>query len=381
MFTPFRKLLFCLSILIMALPHPVLSQYTLDKTGTLQINSLIPLEIIDFHPEKNLYLGYFKTPEGLKLALAYGKGEIMIQKVLVGQGPNQISTTANCIAFSKDGDVWVQSPFEIVLFDQKLNVKARSKYPSGTNTQIYGRMEVFNYFYPKRGSSHFSFLTIPTGTSRYLDRRDFRTSHLIEIYNPELEKLYEIAPVSERQLSSKLDKSIGVMYFPVYALDDEAKKLYLTASIDKEITIYNLTTGNLENRVKISHGEFKSLEKNPISTESLPSYKNRINLSGKNHKIHLLDHGLIILEYIREIPQGIYENKLEETPNYHHFKDPGYHRLIAFDKTKQLTGDLSLPENGKLMISLPGNRLLFQIENPDVEEDFIRYEIYQMVKN
>ena len=381
MFTPFRKHFFCLSILILVLPEPGLSQYSLDKTGTFQINSLFPLEIVDFYPEKNLYLGYFKTPEGLKFTLANGNGEIMVQKVLVGQGPNQISTTANCMAFSKDGDVWVQSPFEIVLFDQKLNVKARSKYPSGTNTQIYGRMEVFNYFYPKKGSLHFSFLTIPSGTSRYLDRRDFRTSYLIEIYEPELEKLYEIAPVSDRQLSNKLDKSIGVMYFPVYALDDEAKKLYLTASIDKEITIYNLTTGNLENRVKISHGEFKSLEKNPISTESLPSYKNRINLSGKNHKIHLLDHGLIILEYIREIPQGIYENKLEETPNYHHFKDPGYHRLIAFDKTKQLTGDLSLPENGKLMISLPGNRLLFQIENPDVEEDFIRYEIYQIVKN
>jgi len=381
--TPLRKLVLFtyLSALLSAYPLLGFTQYSFEKKAAFKINSFFPVEIIDFYPEKKLYLGYFKSPEGLKITIVNDNGEMMAQKILVGQGPNQVSTAANCMAFSKDGDIWVQSPFEIVLYDQKLNVKARSKYQSGTNTQIFGRMEVFNYFYPQMNSLQFSFLTIPTGTSRYLGGKDFRSSHLIEIYEPQNERLYEIAPVSEREISDKLDKSIGAMYFPVFALDDKTNKLYLTTSFDKEITVYDLSTGLLKSRIEISHEKFKSLDNNPISTASLPSFKNRINLAGKNHRILLLERGLILLEYIREISPAAYENNLAGAPQYHHFRDPAYHQLIVFDESQQLTEDLSLPVNGKLMISLPGNRLLIQIENPDVEEDFIRYEIYQIVKN
>jgi hypothetical protein len=53
--------------------------------------------------------------------------------------------------------------------------------------------------------------------------------------------------------------------------------------------------------------------------------------------------------------------------------------LILFDSAKQLSGDIALPKNGKLMTSLPGDRLLFQIIDPDVEEDFILYSIYEVV--
>ena len=86
------------------------------------------------------------------------------------------------------------------------------------------------------------------------------------------------------------------------------------------------------------------------------------------------------MDYIREIAYEAFENKRAEDPKYHHFQDPNYHRLIFFDRTKQLSGDIPLPKNGKLMIALPGNRLLFKIENPEVEEDFVRYEIYEVVK-
>lgn len=140
MVTLHRKLVFfvCLSVLMPSFPKHGFTQYTFEKQEEFQINSFFPVKIIDFYPEKKLYLGYFSSPEGLKFTIVNDKGEMIIQKILVGQGPNQVSTAANCMAFSKDGDIWVQSPFEIVLYDQKLNVKARSKYPSSTNTQIYG---------------------------------------------------------------------------------------------------------------------------------------------------------------------------------------------------------------------------------------------------
>jgi hypothetical protein len=120
------------------------------------------------------------------------------------------------------------------------------------------------------------------------------------------------------------------------------------------------------------------LNKNLITKSDFPSY-GRVSLGPKNHKLFLLDGGKIVLDYIREIPYGTYEKKISDDPTYHHFQDPSYHRLILFNSSKQLSGDIALPKNGKLMTSLAGDRLLFQIIDPDVEEDFIRYSIYKVV--
>ncbi|MCH7402311.1 hypothetical protein ACFOUP_03570 [Belliella kenyensis] len=369
-----------LNIFFITFPFYAHSQYKLEKTEEFIINSLYPIEILDYYPKTRLYLGYLRTPDGLKVCLVNHEGKIIVQKVLVGEGPNQIATASNSMAFSKEGEIWVQSPTEIVLFDQKLDIKARTKYQPGTNVQIYGRMEYFEYYYSQNTSSSFIFSTIPSGTSRYLDGRDFITSHLIEFLDLKRGKLFELASVSERNKFERLDKSIGSIYFPIYKIDKSNNKLFLTTSLDDEIIIYDLNSHKLELRLKIQHGEFKLLNSERISLSSLPSYKGRINLSSRNHKIFLLDGGKIVLDYIREIPFGIYEKKIAENPTYHHFQDPNYHRLIVFDGTKQVSEDIELPVNNKLMTALPGNRLLFQIVDSEVEEDFIQYVIYEVVK-
>ena len=93
-----------------------------------------------------------------------------------------------------------------------------------------------------------------------------------------------------------------------------------------------------------------------------------------------MDNGLIALEYIREIPFGTYEKQIADDPHYHHFQDPRYHRLILFDEKKQLSSDLLVPANGKIKTTLPGARFLVKIENPEVEEDFIRYGIFKLLR-
>ncbi|EKB48112.1 MULTISPECIES: hypothetical protein [Cyclobacteriaceae] len=360
-------------------PFIAFSQNLLQKKGEFKINSLSPIEILDYHSETQYFLGYTRTIDGLNLCLINGDGEIIIQKKLVGEGPDRVKTSINCVAFSEEGEVWVQSPSEIVLLDQNFNIKTRTKYQSGTNIQIYGRIEYLEYYYPQNSFSKFTFSTIPNGTSAYLDGRDFRTSHLIEFLDLELEKLFEIGPVSERGNFKLLDKSIGSIYFPIFTIDRVNKKLFLTASLDDEITIYDLKSQKLESRIKINHNEFKILNSGRIALSRLPSYDNRINLGARNHKIFSLEDGLMLLEYIQEIPSGIYEQKKALDSEYHHFKDPYYHKLILFNENKQLSEDIPMPNNGKLMISMPKNQLLFQIVDPEVEEDFIRYEIFEIV--
>jgi len=372
---------FLLLLILIFQPSTVFSQYKLQQISGFKIDSFLPVEIIDYHPQSKLYLGYINNPKNTEIVLINEEGEIIIQKVLVGEGPNQSSSTLNSMAFTDIGDIWIQTTFQILLYDQKLNLKKRDKYFAGSTMYLYGYMRIFPYFFRNDTQSGFSFITNPSGITQSTSGKDFSEKKLLEIFELDQERLYEMAPISERSLFKNLHHSIYALYKPVFTIDKNNKLIYLTAALDNEITVYNLITQRLESRIKIEHGEFKALKNASISDKTLPSYNNIITLTAKNDNIFLLDGGIIVLDYIREIPYGTYEKKKADDPTYHHFTDPSYHRLIIFDSIKQLTGDLPMPFNGKLMMGLPGNRLLVQMINPEVEEDSIRYGVFKVVKN
>lgn len=374
------SLAFVFSLSMLFLPTDSFSQFQLEKVEEFKINSLLPVVIVDYHPESKLYLGYISDSKGTRIVLIDEQGDFVINKVLVGEGPNQSSAAFNAMAFTEEGDIWLQTPYQLFLYDQKLNVKNKIRYLSGTKMHIYGRMEFFAYFYQNQSQSSLSFITTPSGTNSTRPDRE-NSSDLIEIYEVEKEELYKMAPALDRSMNKKFDKStINNLHSIIYKIDPKKKKLFLTTNLDNEITIYDLTSRKLESRIKINHGEFNMLNKSLITESDFQGY-GRTSLGAKNHKLFLLDEGMFVLDYIREIPYGTYEKKIAEDRTYHHFQDPAYHRLILFDGSKQLSADIPLPTNEKVTMTLPGNRLLVQLINPDVEEDFIRYGIYQVVES
>ena len=364
------------------LPNDSFSQYQLEKVEEFIINSLLPVVIVDYDPESKLYLGYISNSKGTRIVLIDEDGDFVINKVLVGEGPNQSSAPFNAMAFTDDGDIWLQTAFQLFLYDQKLNIQKKIRYQSGRKVHIYGRMEFFPYFYQNESASSFSLITNLTNTNSFHPDPDVvNPTTLIEINFVEKDELSRLAPVSDRAMYKVFDKSLFAdLYSIIYTIDRKKRKLYLTTKIDNEITVYDLVSRKLESRIKINHGEFKMLEKSVISLSDIPSHEMN-SLAPKNNKLFFLDEGMIVLDYIREIPYGTYESKKADDPTYHHFEDPAYHRLILFEGTKQISGDIPLPTNGKVTMALPGNRLLIQLINPDVEEDFIRYGIYKVVES
>lgn len=380
---PHRKLTtFGLLILIsLAGQTNSFAQYALEKVKEFKINSLYPVKLIDYYPQEGIYLGYTdKSSQGMDIVLVNEEGEIIIEKNMQGEGPEQYVSTLNCLGFSDEGDIWVQTPFEVLRYNHKLKLKERIRYPSSIRTHIYGKLELFPYFFKDNLESGFSFVTHPSGASKYIiPNVDFRKTSLLEVYHFKENRSYEIMPVAERPLYKYLDRSLGPIYFPIYVIDRGGSTLYLTASLDNELTVFDLNTNKTESRIAIDHGEFNSLSSKSITSKSIPSY-NHIMLGAKNHKVYKLDGALIALEYIREIPYGTYERKIADNPGYHHFSDPNYHKLIVFDQTRQVSKDLPVPANGTITTSLPNNRFLVLIENPEVEEDFIRYGIFELAK-
>lgn len=113
--------------------------------------------------------------------------------------------------------------------------------------------------------------------------------NLIEIYTPNIDKLFKIAPATDRKMYKRFSNSlISSLYFIKYTIDNSNNRLYLTTRLDDEITVYNLDTHMLLARLKVNHGEFNVLGVSSISRQDLPSIDG-ISLGAKNHQLFLLN--------------------------------------------------------------------------------------------
>jgi WD40 repeat protein len=354
------------------------AQYKLEKVKEFQINSLNSIDIVDYDPKQKRYLGVEKT-KGFVVIILDEKGNILQRKNLEGQGPGQFRTAINCLGYSDENGIWILTPNQVLYFNYELNFHKERKIHPKNMFYVDGLTEPISYFYRKTTGNSLAFIPYPSSTSLFVRPQDFRNENLIEIYDSKLEKSYYLAPVADRPLSQKLDKSLNAIYKPIFSLDRKNDKLFVTASLDNEITVIDVQSGKTLSKIKINHDEFKSIKMPSLSAKTLSSY-NQYTLTSLNRKLLHLDNGLLVLNYVREIPYGTFEQKIGEDKTYHHFRDPDYHRLIIFDQEKQLSEDLQIPY-GEIKISLPGNSILIKLLNPEEEEDFIRYGIFELVRN
>lgn len=374
------SVIYLLSFSLFSWPSFSNAQYKLEKVKSFTVESFYPVEIVDYFPKDGLYLGYINSTEGKRIVLINEEGDFISNKILEGDGPNKSSAPFNAMSFAEDGTIYLQSFSFIYRYDQNLNLLDKFSYPSSTSIRIFGRMEFFSYFKLPGSNSNISFITNPSDTNSFRPGNDSETE-LIEVFHKGTEESIKLAPVTDRIMYSRFDKSLlADLYFIIYKLDPKSRKLYLTTKTDSEILVYDLFSKKLDSRIEIKHGEFPILQKSKISRNDFKTNV-RIALGAKNHKLFSLEGDKIVLDYIQEIPYGTYEQKIAEDPTYHHFQDPNYHRLIIFEGTTQVSGDIKLPVNGKLMTALPENRLLFQLIDPDIEEDFIRFGIYELIKS
>jgi hypothetical protein len=302
-------------------------------------------------------------------------GKVLVSEKLQGEGPNQIVESINQIAFAEDGTIWVHSSQNLYKYDQNLKKVNKIAFRSKYNVTLYSPKKL-TYFYENGVKGDNSFISQPSGYSTFFGFTDFLKENLIEVFNPKNEKTYNFAPVSGRSNFSKLDPSIESIYAPVYSLDKGRGKLYLTTTLDDEISIFDLRTKKKTESFKISHESFPVLESSKISLKNITS-SGPINLGAKNDNIYILSDGTVLVEYIKAISPENYEQKLTANHNYHHFGDPSYHRIILIRNGKQIGGDISFPY-GEISLLFPDDTLLIKLINPDEEEDFTRYGIFEL---
>src|SRR5690606_28903869 len=344
--------------------------YRLEKEKEFLIHSIPSVELLDYYPEDRLYLGYTITPGGNEITLVNEDGEIVLSRNMQGEGPGQHSSNLSCLGFSENGDIWAMTSVQVLRYDQNLKLLDNFFYMPNFMITLYSSLKKFSYFRKDTNRMEIAYPVIPSGVGRYRPE-DYDTGRLLEIYDQRQGRSKEIVPISKRRITEEFLEMARGFYAPVHVLNAENAKLFLTGTFDNEITVYDLNADSVAGSIDIYHGDPNAVEPPAtIGTHTLSSNPENWLLTSMNIGIHNLDDGMIALEYL----MGVSVNP-NPPVNLNSEIHPviSRNRFILFDQNRQLSGDLTIPEQGKVMTSLPGNRLLLKAVNPDVEEDFIRY--------
>lgn len=356
------------------------AQVKLEKVNEFRIASFETFDIVDYDPEKKNYLAYAPRVSGFEVVVIDEKGRVLSKKNLQGQGPEQFNSALNFLGFSGSENILVITPNELINYDNQLNYKGRKKLLVEDIFVTSRLTSAPIFYYPEDTQGKQVYAVAPSLTSVFMTVSSLENQFLVKFFDPDSNKQISFLPLKDRSIYGKLDKSVYPMYAPIVTIDRNKKTLYATATLDGEISVMDIPSGKVISTIKINHGKFGSFNKFPVSDRSLSSYS-QYTLASMNQKLVSIEDGIFVLDYVREIEKEVFERNYQEDPKYHHFQDPKYHRMIFFDEKIQLSNDIPMPKNGKLMISLPGNRLLFKIVDPEVELDFIRYEVYKVVLN
>ena len=345
--------------------------YHLDKEKEFLIHSLASVELLDYYPPDGLFLGYTVTPGGNEISLVNEEGEILLSRNMQGEGPEQYPSNLSSLAFSETGEIFAMTSVHVLRYDQNLRLLERFSYEPKFMINLYSLLKKFSYFRKDTNRKGITFTVVPSGVSRYYasgSGSDYKAAKLLELYNQRDGSSKEIVPISERRITEEFYRTAGGSYAPVYVLDAETSKLFLTGTFDNEITIYDLKADTVVGGMDIYHGDPNAVEPpTPIGSHTLSSTPENWLLTPMNKSIHKLDNGLIVLEYLTGASINPYPRKglLNEI-----HPDIYRNRLILFDQSRQLSRDLTIPEQGIVMTSLPGNRLLVKTVNTEKEGGF-----------
>jgi hypothetical protein len=359
--------------------YPSLETYQLEKESEFSVNSLTNLELLDYFPKDKIYLGYSTTGKGKEIILVDESGQILINQNLQGEGPEQHSSNLSSLGFSETGNIWVMTGVEVLLYNQSLKLIERFKYQPGNVINLYSVSKKFSYHKNDSNSTNISFATIPSGTSIFHPKsyENFDQANLFEIYNQKTKSKIEFSPLNERQVTKDFLEIAGGFYGPVYFIDSEDSKLYLTATFDNEITIYDLSQQTMIDKITIYYADPRSVKLyEKLYIPDLAKTSKGWLETPKNYSIFKLDNGLFALEY---------NDKVSLNPNLTNqseiFENIYQNKMLLFDQTGQLSKEITIPTRGMVMTGLPRNRLLIKLVYPDIEADFTHFEIYKIVKS
>lgn len=353
--------------------------YKLNKVSEIRIESLSDVNLLDYYPKNDLFVGAVNQmgnpPE---LLIVDGKGEILKREIKEGQGPEEYLGSALTMGFSNDGEILLNTSLALYTYDFNFKLIEKLKFdPKSTMTIRPSPRSRFLKL--GRSSSALSFISLPLGSTAYSSHATNNELYLIEYYNGDTKSVERILPYSSRKVYRGYENTpFPVSIDPIFTVDEQKNELYLSTSFDNEITVYNPVNWEVIRRIPVQHKSFRPLKSIPMEKVNFQS-TGRYKRYPFNSKLIKFDSELLGLVYVREISEAAYELR-ESDGKSKYLNDPTFNSLILFKNGVQLPGELTIP-SGLIQMTLPNNRVLVKVVNEEEELDYIPFEIWELVEN
>lgn len=342
--------------------------YYLIKVDSVRIDRENKVKILDFEPVRQRFLAF--DPITQEFLLLDQRGQVLEATHRVGEGPNEYNSSLIAASFNQgQGGYYTLSSRDFLWFNEKWEVQNRIRFGSYFQLFFYTgpRFKVPYYRLSSVSEPYFytSFFSGVNSGARNID--GIASNTLIEQYNPQKDSLEWVMSNDPQLLPDfELDKENEQTHpVQVYALDREAKVMYLTFERSHQIGIYDLAN------------DFELKQKISFDQESF-SQSNK----SKNIALFNFSPETIGVLYFIGLSEAASQARKATDSDYFPSFDPSLHRLIMIQDDLQQKEEIEFPldcEPGSEMIQLPGNRILLRDQyQGDDEPEYSTYSIFEL---
>jgi hypothetical protein len=346
--------------------HADAGGYFLEKVDSIYINHENKLSLLDFHPGNNRFLAFDQITEEFLVLDNRGKAlEAVYRK---GEGPNEYNSNLLGVSFNQEDEgYYTLSSTDFLWFDSNWEIKKRLRFMPDAHVVFYSGPRFKVPYYTLAGTENpYFFANFFTDTNSGI-AEEARPPYLIQLYHPKKDSLEwtlpnqpELLPEFELDKEDRLAKPV-----PLFVLDNDAKRMYLTYQRSGEIGIYDLTT------------DFKLEKKFAFQQESFVQSNNSRNLRLFNFSNNTF--GILYYKGLSEAATLARKNK---NPDYYPYADPSLFRMILIRDGVQEEKEIEFPENSDPnaeIVQLPGNRILLRDKYlGDDEPDYSTYSVFEV---
>ncbi|MEB2776853.1 hypothetical protein SYJ56_16115 [Algoriphagus sp. D3-2-R+10] len=351
-----------------------------EVVDSIMVDVLEDLVILDYQDDLDQYL--MKERRGGKVFIVNGKGEMIEEVALAGEGPNQVSMIWEGRFLGKDRFIFkeLSATMDFHLFDRDFLKIEKIKGPA------VGLNAIFVSFYRQ------------TFSIWNEDGKDFILGEEVNSYNPADADPDKIGGEFYNQVKTgyfyDLDRD-SITYlnlypeawvprttkrwigqsFPFLTFDTKRNKAAILPPMGDQLFLYDLEGNSLinEKSVKLSHPD-RDQEIPDVSREYLlyPSFSD-VKSFGEYH----------LAIFYTAIPEDVYNEYRSKGENYQ--QDPEYRKAHAKHRNPRyivVKGDLQigilneLPVEGNVNLGLPDGTLIVKAADGEVERDYnLFYEI------
>ena len=343
--------------------------FYLEKVDSIHIDRENRVTVLDFNPANNRFLAYDQiTQEFLVLD---ERGQVLEAVYRVGEGPNEYNSNLLAASFNHErGGYYTLSSRDFLWFNENWEVETRVRFASHIQINYYtGPRHRVPYYTLPGVSDPFVYTNFFPGTYPGVggDADEATSKYLIELYNPQNDELEWVLPNDPQLLPEfELDEeNRQISPVQVYALDNEAKLMYLTFERSGEIGVYDLANG-FELKEKIAFDQESFIQSN----------------KSKNTALFKFDRETFGILYFKGLSEAATQARRSNNPDYFAFSDPSLYQLIMVRDGLQQENEIEFPpscEPRSEIVQLPGNRILLRDKyTGDDEPEYSTYSVFEL---